>query len=338
MLNERILVTGATGMIGSAVARRACAAGYRVRALVRRDSDRSALRALDVEYAEGDLRDGRSLETLFEGVDIVVHAGAHIGDWGHAELYRAVNVIGLEHLLTAAQRRTSLTRWIQISSLGVYPAGDHHGTDELTPPDLMGLDGYTRTKAEAELLLRRHIQEVDFPAVILRPGFVYGIGERHVLPRLIERLESGTMKLIGDGKKLLNNTYVGNLVEAVMLAIDKEQAIGETYNIRDQRLVDRVEYIQAVCEYIDRPFPKRVPEWLARALVGPVETWARWTRRPQAPILTAARLKFLARNLDFSIDKAKRELGYQGQIDFQQGIREALDSVTGNGQPASEAN
>lgn len=336
MAAERVLVTGATGMIGSAVAQRACDAGYRVRALVRASSDRSLLDPLDVEYAEGDLRDGSSLEPIMDEVDIVVHAGAHIGDWGPADLYRAVNVVGLEHLLTAAQRRTSLRRWIQISSLGVYPARDHHGTDESTPPDLDGLDGYTRTKAEAELVLRRHMEEYPLPAVILRPGFVYGRGERHVLPRMIERLESGTMKLIGDGTKPLNNTHVGNLAEAVMLAIENDRAVGETYNIRDERLVDRVEYVQAVCDYINRPFPRRVPFWVARALVGPIENWARWTGRSEAPILTAARLKFLARSLDFSIDKAKRELGYEGRLDFQQGIVEALDSVTGREPAACE--
>ena len=337
MSAQRVLVTGATGMIGSAVAERASEAGYRVRALVRVSSDRSLLEHLDVEYAEGDLADGESLEPALEDVDIVVHAGAHIGDWGPAEQYRAVNVVGLEHLLTAAQRRTSLQRWIQISSLGVYPAGDHHGTDESTPPDLVGLDGYTRTKAEAELVLRRHMEEDGLPAVILRPGFVYGRGERHVLPRLIERLESGSMKLIGDGRKPLNNTHVGNLAEAVMLAIDNDQAVGETYNIRDARLVDRVEYIQAVCDYIGRPFPRRVPFWVARGLVGPVESWARWTGREEAPILTGARLKFLARSLDFSIDKAQRELGYEGRLDFQQGIQEALDWVTGRRPVAAEA-
>ena len=112
-------------------------------------------------------------------------------------------------------------RWIQISSLGVYPGRDHHGTDETAEIDIGGLDGYTRTKAEAEIVLRTHMDR-GFPAVILRPGFIYGPGDRHVLPRIIEKLRAGKMKLIGDGRKLLNDTYVGNLVEAVLLALVSE--------------------------------------------------------------------------------------------------------------------
>ena len=330
MLQEKMLITGASGMVGSAVARRAVEEGYEVRALVRADSDRSLLEGLDIEYVEGDLADPIGLESALADVSVVVHTAAHQGDWGPAEKYRAINVVALEHLLTAAERAGSLRLWVHISSLGVYPARDHYGTDETVPPDLVGLDGYTRTKAEAEVVLKRHIDEYHLPAIILRPGFIYGPGERHAIPQLIKRLRGeGTIKMIGDGQKVLNNTYVGNLVDAIFLALENEAAIGETFNIRYERLVTRVEYIRTVADYLDAPMPGKIPFWLARTLVGPIETFARITGRQQAPVLTGARLKFMARNLDFSIAKAKRVLGYQPRVDFQEGIREALDWATG---------
>lgn len=330
-MSSTVLVTGATGLVGRCVAKRLSETGYRVQAMVRGKSSRQALDGVDVEFVEGDLADVASLPGVVSDANYVVHAAAHIGDWGPAEKYRAINVVALEHMLNAAMRTGKLDRWIQISSLGVYPARHHHGTDETTPASLEGLDGYTRTKAEAEVLIRQHIEEHDLRAVILRPGFIYGPGERHSLPRVMEKLEAGTMKFIGPGDKLLNNTYVGNLADAVLLAMENDAALGETFNIRDERLVTREEYVNTIADYLGTPHPKHVPERLARLLVRPIERIAKLRGAEEAPLLTAARIKFMTLNLDFSIAKAKRVLGYSPQVDFHEGMIEALDDLTGKG-------
>jgi nucleoside-diphosphate-sugar epimerase len=278
-----------------------------------------------VEFFEGDLEDFASFPAAVRDIEYVVHAGAQIGDWGPAEKYRFVNVVGLEHLLTAVQHEGKLKRFVQVSTLGVYEARDHHGTDETTPPDLGGLDGYTMTKAEGEVLVNRHIQENGLPAVILRPGFIYGPGDRHVVPRLIERFRAGSVKFIGDGQKLLNNVYVENFVDAVMLALEKDEAIGETFNVRDERLVTREEYLMTVATYLGKPRPRKVPVWLAKAACPAIEGMAKLRGATEPPMLTKAAFKFMALNLDFSIDKAKRILGYQPKVDFKDGMREALD-------------
>jgi len=270
----RMLITGATGMVGSLLVRRAVAEGYEVRAMVRAGSNRRPLENLDVEYVEADLADFDSLPPTVEGVDFVVHTAAHVGDWGPAEKYRKINVYALEHLLTAAQTEGRLRRWVQISSLGVYPARHHEGSDETLPPDMKGLDGYTQTKAEADVLLRRYADEHDFPVTILRPGFLYGPGDRHIVPRVAEKITAGKMKLIGDGQKLLNNTYAGNLVEAILLALENDDARGEIFNIRDERLVTREEFVRTVADYLGKPFPGKVPEWVARSAVGFFEGFA----------------------------------------------------------------
>ena len=312
-------------MVGSQLAKRAVRAGYEVRAMARRSSDCKVLDGLDLEIFPADLSEPESLPPALADVDVVVHAAAHVGDWGPPEKFRAINVLALEHMLTAAMHRGQLRRWIQISSLGIYPARHHDGTDETSPANLKGLDGYTQTKAEAEVVLQHHIDQHGFPAVILRPGFMYGPGDRHVVPRIIERIVQNKMKLIGDGRKVLNNTYVGNLVDAIMLAMEKKEAIGETFNIRDERLVTREEFVHTIANYMGKPRPGKVPQWLARAAVGPIERIARARGATKAPLLTRARLKFLLYNLDFSIAKAKRILGYCPCVDFQEGIQEALD-------------
>ncbi len=337
MSQGRLLITGATGMVGGLVTQRALKAGYTVRAMVRSTSNRDSLDGLEVEQFEADLADPETLPPALEGVDFVVNTAAHVGDWGPAEKFRAINVLALEHMLTAARHVGQLKRWVQISSLGVYEAKHHHGTDETTPVDLSGLDGYTQTKAEAEVLLNRYIDQHDFPATIIRPGFIYGPGDRHVVPRIIERLSAGQMKLIGDGKKLLNNTFAGNLADGIMLALEKEEARGETFNIRDERLVSREEFVGTIADYMGLPMPKKVPEWLARSAVGFIEGFARMRGATTAPLLTNARIKFLTLNLDFSIAKAKEKLGYQPQVDFVDGMKTALDWAASENLIASPA-
>jgi nucleoside-diphosphate-sugar epimerase len=329
MNNTRLLVTGATGMLGSFVARRAAELGYTVRVLGRADSDRTMIADLDVEYVVGGLTKPETFPAALDGVDVAVHCAVHSGDWGPADKYRDINVVALEHLLTAAERAGSIRRWIHVSTLGVYPSRHHHGTDETAPIDLGGLDGYTQTKAEAEVVVRRHVDEYGFPAVMLRPGFIYGPGERHVIPRLIRRFEQRQVKFIGDGQKVLNNVYVGNFVDAVFLAIDHPDAVGETFNIRDERLVTREEYLNTVADYLGKPRPGRVPLWVAKAAVPIVEGVAKLRGRQDPPLLTRATIKFMAMNLDFSTDKAKAVLGYRPAIDFQPGMRDALDWATG---------
>jgi nucleoside-diphosphate-sugar epimerase len=331
MATTNLLITGATGLVGQNFAPRAVAAGFNVLAMVRRNSHRSALDGVRVRFVEGDLADPESLPAVLDEADIVVHAAAQLGDWGPPEKYRAINVVALEHMLNAVVRIGRIRRWIQISSQGVYPVRHHYGTDETEPPELNNLDGYTQTKAEAEIVVQRHVREYALPAVILRPGFVYGPGERHALTRVVEKIQANKMKLIGPGDRLLNNTSIDNLCEAILLAIETPNIDGETFNIRDERLVTREEFVHTIADYLDKPYPRHVPERLARAIVGPIEAIARLRGRKTPPILTHGQIKFLTQNLDYSIAKAKRVLGYRPRVDFQEGIVAALDSITGKG-------
>ena len=144
------------------------------------------------------------------------------------------------------------------------------------------------------------------------------------------------MKIIGNGKKVLNNTYAGNFVDAILLAMEKEEALGEIFNIRDERLVTREEFIGAVCRYLGKPDPRHVPQWLARSVVGMIEGMAKLRGAKTAPLLTRARIKFMTLNLDFSIAKAQEKLGYKARVDFQEGIQETLDWVTGSAAEAAK--
>lgn len=300
--------------------------GLRTRALIRGGSDSRLLDRLGVEKADGELIDPESLKKAAQGVTIVIHCAAKVGDWGPVDDYRAVNVRGLEHLLNAAENNGTLRRFIHISSLGVYEGRDHHGTDETVAPSTTGMDGYTLTKVEAEQLVLRHIREKKLPATILRPGFIYGPRDRTVLPKLLERLKAGQVKYFGTGEQLMNNTFVLNLADVIFDVLEKPETIGQIYNVTDGGLVSKRDFISTVATLAGYQVPRAaVPMGVARFLTTVSENVYRWLGKKEAPLLSNAKFKFLGLNLDFSIEKAKRELGYTPRFTFQEGMKQTID-------------
>ncbi len=323
---DLLLVTGATGLVGSHVVEEAHKRGLKTRAIVRSSSDTTFLKDLGVEIVTGDLSDPGSLREATQGVTLLVHCAAMVGDWGPISQYRSVNVGGVKNLLDAVDSAGSLRRMIHVSSLGVYPAIDHYGTDETTPISTTGIDGYTVSKAETEQVVRQHIDEQKLPAVILRPGFIFGPRDRTVFPRIMERLKSKQFRYLGSREKLINNTYVSNLVDAIFLALQTDAALGETLNITDGRLVSKEELVSGIARGLGYKIPNRtVPLAIAKGLARLLEGTYRLCGAKHAPILSSARIKFLGLNLDYSIEKARRTLGYDPAVDFQDGLQNTLE-------------
>jgi nucleoside-diphosphate-sugar epimerase len=317
-------ITGATGFVGGHLAEACVKQGLAVTTIARLGSDTTLLDRLGVTVHRGDLSDPGVVQRALEGADVVVHGAAKVGDWGPIEDYRAVNVDALRGLLDACKGR-SLRRFVHLSTLGVYAARHHYGTDETEPLPSRHMDGYTQTKVEAEQLALQYHQQQGIPVVVLRPGFIYGPRDRTLLPRLVEMLRQRQIRYLGGGRHALNNTYVGNLVDAIFLTIDSPRAVGQVYNVTDGELVSKRRFIEAIADGADLPRPTRsVPLWLARLAARFMEQRARRRGDATAPRLTQARLKFLGLNLDFSIEKANRELGYHPRVKFDQGMQETM--------------
>jgi nucleoside-diphosphate-sugar epimerase len=322
----RYLITGATGFIGGHVAEAFVEKGWDVCTIARPTSDTSFLEQLGVTVHRGDLTDARTLTEALEEVDVVVHSAAKVGDWGPVSEYRAVNVEGLRKLLDAC-KGMGLSRFAHLSSLGVYAARHHYGTDETEPLPARHADGYTQSKVEAEQVALHYARNTDVPVVILRPGFVYGPRDRTVMPRIIENLRLGNVRYPGaKGARALNTIYVKNLVEAVFLALDQPQAVGEVYNLTDGEFVSKRRFIETIADALDLPRPTRCPPlWLARFLTWCSETWARARGAKTAPLYTKARLKFMGLNLDFSIEKAQTQLGYRPRYSFDDAMYQTMN-------------
>ena len=327
---QSCLITGATGFVGGHVAEACVARGMHVHALARAGSDVALLEKLGVSLHRGDLTDSAILRQAVEDVDAVIHCAAKVGDWGPVEEYRAINVEALRKLLDVCVGRR-LDRFVHLSSLGVYATRNHYGTDESAPLPVNHMDAYTQTKVEAERLALDYQRRHGVPVVVLRPGFIYGPRDRTVLPNLIENLRERRVRWIGGGRRAMNTIFVENLVDAIFLALEKPNAIGHVYNLTDGETVSKRRFIQALVNGLNLPKPPLLgaPIWMANLLARYMENRAHKRGSPTPPLLTQGRVKFLGLNLDFSIDKAKRELGYKPHFSFDQGMEKTIAWVRG---------
>jgi 2-alkyl-3-oxoalkanoate reductase len=336
---KTIFITGATGLVGGHAAEEALRRGHRVRALVRPTSDTRWLDQWGVERIVGDLEDPEALRTGAAGADWIFNCAAKVGDWGTLEEFRRLNVEALRLLLDAACA-AQVERLVHVSSLGVYEGRDHYGTDETVPPAANSLDAYTRSKTEAEALVLEYHRERGLPAAIVRPGFIYGERDRTVLPKLLTNLRRGTFAFFGSGEQRLNCIYVKNLVHGIFLAAENPAAVGEVFNLTDGEPITKKQFVGRVAELAGLAVPSRhIPLPLARILAQVVEGAAKLVRAQKPPLINKARYKFLGLNLDYSIEKARRVLGYRPPFTFDEGIERAMAEhrPSGSPQPAEAA-
>lgn len=319
----KALVTGATGFVGSHVAERLKKEGIVVAALVRPSSDVSFLKQQNIPLIYGDLQNPASLDNALKGITHVFHCAAVVSDWAEPQEIFQTNVVGTQALLEKAAH-AKIERFIYVSTLAVLGMHDHHGTNELAPYQTTG-DTYCDTKIEAEKKVIDAHQRLGLPVVIVRPGFIYGPRDRQFLPRVLKFLKTGKFVYIGDGQKILNLTYIDNLVDAILLAARSPGAIGKIYNITDDGKVTRRKLIEAICRETGLPKPtKSIPIPLAKVICTVCETLTRVTHSQKPPLLNRARMKFLALNLDFDISKIRRELGYKPNIPLEVGMKHTI--------------
>ena len=326
---KTLFITGATGLVGSHVVEEAVRRGHRVRALVRGSSDTRWLDSQGVEKVAGDLEDVDALRRGVAGADWVFNCAAKVGDWGSLEEFRRLNVAALGLLLDAAVE-VKVARFVHVSSLGVYEGRDHFGTDETVPTAENALDGYTRSKNEAEALALKYHRERGLPVAVVRPGFIYGERDRTVLPKLIHSLRTGRFAYFGSGDQALNCIYAKNLVHALFLAAESPNAVGEVFNVTDGARVSKKQFIGRVAELAGlKPPRRRIPLFLARFLANVLERRAIRRGDTTPPLVNKARYKFLGLNLDYSIEKARRVLGYSPPFTTEAGLVAAMAEHAG---------
>jgi nucleoside-diphosphate-sugar epimerase len=323
----KVLVTGASGFIGGHVVDALAERGNEVRALVRPGGNSSHLQTLkDVEIVHGDLIDKGSLKSAVQDVQQIYNLAAKTGPWGVEEAYRAVNVQGLANLIYLAMD-AGVQRIVHTSSVTVY---GHHLRDIVTEDHPFHAENnpYSRSKIAGERLISQLVQEHEAPVVILRPAWVYGPRDVASFCRFVNLVERGKSFLIGTGKNIVPVVYVRDVAQGLIKAGDAgNEVTGRAYNLADDRRVTQAEYLNTIADALRAPHVSRKFPLSAFYLAGRAAeiVWQAMGRRNGAPPpLTTYGVSLLGENQQFSIGRARRELGYAPNFDVKRGVAEGV--------------
>jgi nucleoside-diphosphate-sugar epimerase len=323
-VSMHILVTGATGFVGRPLVRALLARGDRVRALGRNESVCAELERAGAEVVRGDLRDAAVTATACQGVEAVCHVGALSAPWGHAADFHAINVGGTASVL-ADCRAYGVRRCVFVSSPSVvFDGRDLRDATEDAPYPRRFLCTYSRTKKLAEDLI---LDPTHRPpeAIILRPKAIFGPGDTSLLPRLLNAARQGRLPQIGDGRNLVDLTYVDNVVDALVLALNAPVVYG-TYTITNGEHIPLWDLIKTVLRRLGLNDKLRVvPYRVVYALAYLMELRARLFGGE--PLLTRYTTAILARTQTYNIDAARRDLGYVPRVTVAEGVERTLASL-----------
>ncbi len=320
---RRVVVTGAGGFIGAAITRRLAQTGHVVTALVRPGSSRQRLEGLSVTCAPADVTDPASLRGLFRGADWVVHAAGKLGAAGVPELlYQTLHVDGTRHVLRLVQAEAPGARVLHVSSLGVVGPVRH--PQRTGWPDERALlaptNPYERSKATAERVVRNFTQ-AGLDVVLVRPEFVYGPGDRHVLG-LFQAIQRGFFFYIGSGLNWCHPTYIEDVVDGMMAALERG-GTGQVYHLTGPRPVTWRALAGTAADILGVPPPRwRAPRWLVAAGAWGAEVVAAWLGR--TPPLSRTGVAFFSENRGGNWAKAQREIGYTPATSLPAGLARTI--------------
>lgn len=326
----RALVTGGGGFLGGAIVRLLLREGVGVCSLAR--SSYPELARLGVEQVQGSLDDYAAVSRAVEGCDIVYHVAAKAGVWGRFDDYYRPNVVGTGNVLKAC-REFGVRRLVFTSSPSVVFNGtDMEGVDESVPYPDHYLSYYPQTKAEAERLVLA-ANDDQLATVALRPHLIWGPGDNHLVPRILERGKRGALRRIGNKNALVDTVYIDNAAQAHLDAASCLEVgsvvSGKAYFISNDEPRPLWNIVNAILAAGNiGPVTKVVPAPVAYRVGGFLEWLYRTFSLPGEPRLT----RFVAEELStahwFNLDAAKNDFGYRPLVDIDSGMKKLQDWLT----------
>jgi len=320
---KRVFVTGGTGFIGSHLVRRNIDDGNRVTVLTLPDDPGiSEISRLDCELVEGDICDKNLVRELCEGQDIVFHCAAVVTDWAPEKIFNRVNIDGMENICRAALS-AKVGRFVEISTNDVFGLVEGTIIDETFPHKKWG-EPYPDTKIEATEIVWRYYRDYGLPATMVYPCWAYGPGDKTFIPLTADAIVKGEM-LFWRKDVIVWPTYIDNLVNLLMLISESENAVGNGYLVHDGESTT----FQNLCAMIAHNLGLKRPEFripYAAAYTTAIVMEGVWSllRLKTRPLLTTYTVKNLGSRLQFSIEKARRELLWEPPVSFTDGFTETM--------------
>jgi nucleoside-diphosphate-sugar epimerase len=314
------------------VVRQLLARGYAVRSLGR--SPQPDLQALGVDVRCGDLADPAVVDAAVAGVDAVFHVAAKAGVWGSWESYFAANVTGTENVVAACQRH-GVARLVYTSTPSVVFNRRHfRGEGNELPYGGRWLCHYAHTKAIAEQAALG-ANGGGLKVVALRPHLIFGPGDPHLLPRVIESVLAGRLKIVGDGKNRVDVSYVEDVASAHLAAFDALEVgdcAGKAYFISQGEPVAIWPWLNRILEALGHPpLRKRMPLWLAYSAGGLAElVWKLLAKSGEPPITRFVALE-LAKDHFFDATAARRELGFTPAVSMETALARTVEDLRARG-------
>lgn len=325
------LVTGGGGFLGGAIVTQLLKAGWKVRSIGRSPQPENEKRG--VEVIRGDLKDLDTACDATRDIDCVFHVAAKAGVWGSWESYFLPNVVATRNIL-AGCRENKVRRLVYTSTPSVvFNRHAFSGENELLPYGRDWLCNYAHTKAIAEEEVLRSDESQTLHTVALRPHLIWGKGDPHIVPRIIERARAGKLRIIGDGKNRVDITHVENAAHAHLLAakaLEETPAIvgGNAYFISQGEPVVLWDWINNLLRQVGiPPLEKKMSLGTAYRLGAAMEFAYRTLMREDEPPMTRFVAMELAKDHWFDISAAKRDLHYEPIVNSAEGMDALIESL-----------
>jgi len=309
----KCLVTGAAGYIGNKLVKRLVDEGHDVSALIHKHKPRNPV--IKAKYINGDITDIDSIKPYLKEMDIVFHCAAYVKDHGPKKLFYKINYIATKNLADACEEN-NVKKFIFLSHI-------HYDKEEKT-------SYYTKTKALAEdYLLEKH-KKNKFSVIIIRPGNVYGPGHAIWVIYPIRSIQKNRISLIDNGKGIFIHTYIDNLIDAIILTLQTDKAIGQRFDITDGEYnTTWAEYLNHLARLIGKPEIKRNMSKKTAMFIAKSMMLLHKLFRIK-PWITPMSVNIFTNDLKVSISKAESILGYKPKVNYENGMKKVEEWLNKN--------
>jgi nucleoside-diphosphate-sugar epimerase len=336
----KTLVTGGTGFLGRKIVERLLAEGREVTVLARRPD--AALAERGVRFVQASLDDAVAVRAACVGMETVFHVAAKVGVWGRYDEFFRANVTGTEAVIRGCQE-SGVSALVYTSTPSVvYNGRDLAGVDEALPLTTDCPAAYPLTKARSEEIVIAANSE-KLRTVALRPHLIWGVGDPHLVPRILARARAGRLRIVGDGNNRVDMVHVDNAVDAHLLAEKailalESKAAGRAYFITNDEPVRLWDWVNQLLSGLgEPPLTKKISLSAASGIGAVCETVWRCLPLRGEPPMTRFVAAELAKDHWFSIDAAKRDLSYSPRVSMSEGTAALIAHLRRAGEPPRKA-